>query len=203
MVEIIPEEARWHTGLEEHHINFNHYTEKKLFHLTSVIVMGITDSLYFYLQPLINEYKKIVLVCIRAYMSTLTMQPAFYTLHWREDFHNCTAQWTQTQEWIAAGERGAGVKAGTVCRFPVWKFRYHSYICSHVSLSLAVNKLGHMSQRIKYRPQHKSAAGKQKKTAWPLFVLTEIAFWGAVLNWSLWKISVATGNWGESQFFVN
>lgn len=72
-----------------------------------------------------------------------------------------------------------------------------------MSLSLAVNKLGHMSQRIKHRPWHKRAAGKRKRTTWPPFALTEIVFWGAVLNWSLWKISVATGNWGEIQFFLN
>lgn len=67
----------------------------------------------------------------------------------------------------------------------IWKFRYHSYICSHVSLLLAVNKLGHMSQSIKDKPQHKTASGKQKKTIWSPFAPREIIFRGAVLNLSL------------------
>lgn len=67
----------------------------------------------------------------------------------------------------------------------VWTFRYHSYICSHVFLLLAVNKLGHMSQRIKDKPQHKTATAKQKKTIWSPFAPREIIFWGAVFNLSL------------------
>lgn len=141
--------------------------------------MEITDSLYFYLQPLINEYKKTVLVWICAYISALTVQPAFYTLLWREDFHECTAQCTQTQKWLAAGGEGREWKEAQCVGLSLQPGNSGiSAISALMYPSLAGNKVGHMSQRIKYRPRHKRAAGKQKKTTWSPFPLTEIVFSG-------------------------